>query len=178
MLVYRCRISGDEMLSDAFPLTEVKDAEGNVVPGVRKCASKNVSKGGDDIDIGAGNAFGGGDEDGGVDDTVETVNNIIDRFSYTETQIGTASDFKGWLKEYMMAVRTKLREAKKDKEEIQAFMGTASGIAKFFITNFKDVQFYLGPSFCADSMCFSIYEEGALTPHFYYITAGYIEEKF
>ena len=106
------------------------------------------------------------------------MNNIVDRFGYTETQIGTASDFKGWLKDYMMSVRAKLREAKKDKEEIQAFMSTASGIAKYFITRFKDVQFFLGPSFDANAMVFSIYEDGALTPNFYYIMAGMIEEKF
>lgn len=178
MLVYRCRISGDEMLSDAFPLKPVIDSDGNVVEGIKYCESKNVTKGGEDIDIGAGSAFGGGDEDGGVDDQVETVNNVIDRFSYTETQMGSAVEFKNWLKEYMMNVRTKLREAKKDKEEIQAFMATASGIAKYFITRFKDVQFYLGPSFDANSMVFSIYEDGALTPNFYFIMAGYIEEKF
>jgi hypothetical protein len=91
--------------------------------------SKNIKKGGEDIDIGCGNSFGsgGGGEDGedaGVDDQVLTVNNIVDRFQYTETNIGTASDFKAWIKEYMVAVRNKLREKGKPKEEIQAFMGT------------------------------------------------------
>ena len=73
-----------------------------------------------DVDVGCGNAFGsGGDEDGGVDNTVQTVNNVVDGFQYTETQIGTANDFKAWIKDYMNAIVLKLREKGKPKEEIQ-----------------------------------------------------------
>jgi hypothetical protein len=179
MLVYRDLISGDEMISDSFKLLPVKDENGEVIEGLMMCESKNIVKGGENIDIGCGNSFGGGgEEDEGVDDQQVTVNNIIDNFQYTETQIGTPNDFKNWIKEYMNAVRTKLREAGKPKEFIQAFMGNAPKIATFFLKNFNEVQFYLGPSFCADSMVFSIYSEGATTPNFYYIMAGLKEEKF
>ena len=139
--------------------------------------SKMVSKS-DDVDVGCGNAFGGDSEDAGVDSGVQMVNNIIDSFQYTETQIGTANDFKAWIKEYMNAIVLKLREKGKPKEEIQAFKATAPGIAKFFLSKFSDVQFYLGPSFAPDTMCFSIYADGALTPTFYYIMGGLIAEKF
>lgn len=140
------------------------------------CESKMITKN-DDVDVGCGNAFGGEDE-GGADSTVEQVNNVIDGFQYTETQIGGASDFKAWIKEYMNAVVTKLREKGTPKEQIQAFKATAPNIAKFFLTRFSDVQFYLGPSFAPESMVFSIYPEGALTPNFYYIMGGFIKEKF
>lgn len=146
------------------------------------CESKNIVKGGDDVDVGCGNAFGsgGGDDDeaGGVDNAAQTVNNVIDGFQYTETQIGTANDFKSWIKEYMNAVVTKLREKGKPKEEIQAFKASAPNIAKFFLTRFSEVQFYLTASFDSNSMVFSIYPEGALTPNFYYIMGGLIAEKF
>ena len=78
----------------------------------------------------------------------------------------------------MNAVVLKLREKKIPKEDIQAFKASAPGIAKYFLTRFSDVQFYLGPSFCADSMVFSIYQEGDLTPTFYYIMGGLVKEKF
>ncbi len=180
MIVYRDLISGDEVLSDAYKLLPVVDAEGNVVEGLMMCESKNIQKGGDDVDVGCGNAFGsGGDEGGeGVDNTVQTVNNVIDGFQYTETQIGTANDFKAWIKEYMNLVVTKLREAGKPKEEIQAFKASAPNVAKFFLSKFSDVQFYLGPSFDSQTMVFSIYEDGALTPNFYFIMGGLIAEKF
>jgi hypothetical protein len=144
------------------------------------CESKNVTKSDDDVDIGCGNAFGsgGGEEDGGVDNQAVTVNNVVDRFQYTETQIGTANDFKAWIKDYMNAVVLKLREKGKPKEEIQAFKACAPNIAKFFLKNFSDVQFYLGPSFNSESMVFSIYPEGSLTPNFYYIMGGIAQEKF
>ena len=116
--------------------------------------SKNVVKGGDDVDIGCGNSFGGGDEDEGVDAAAVTVNNIIDSFQYTETQVGSATDFKAWIKEYMNAVVTKLREKGKAKEDIQAFKACAPGIATFFLKNFKDVQFYLGKFTYISKCCY------------------------
>lgn len=144
------------------------------------CESKNIVKNADDVDVGCGNAFGsGGEEDGGgVDSTAQTVNNVIDGFQYTETQIGGANDFKAWIKEYMNAVVLKLREKGKPKEEIQAFKASAPNIAKFFLKKFSEVQFYLTASFNSESMVFSIYPEGATTPNFYYIMGGLDAEKF
>ena len=111
-------------------------------------------------------------------DAATMVNNVVDGFQYTETQIGTASDFKAWIKDYMNAVVLKLRDKKKAKEDIQAFKATAPGIAKFFLSQFSDVQFFLTASFNAETMVFSIYPEGALTPNFYYIMGGLAAEKF
>ena len=178
MIVYRDVISGDEMLSDAFKLVPVVDSEGNEIPGLMMCESQMVSVGGD-VDVGNCNAFGGGEEeDAGGDSGVQLVNNIISGFNYTETQIGSATDFKAWIKDYMVAVRGKLKEKGKSKEEIQAFMGQAPAIAKYFLQNFSGVQFYLGPSFNPETMVFSIYPDGKTTPNFYYIMAGYTAEKF
>lgn len=72
--------------------------------------SKLITKNDDDVDVGCGNAFGsGGGEDeegggGGGGGGPAQVNNVIDGFQYTETQIGTANDFKSWIKEYMNAI--------------------------------------------------------------------------
>jgi hypothetical protein len=144
------------------------------------CESKNIVKSDGDVDVGCGNAFGsgGGDEEGGVDSSVQTVNNVIDGFQYTETQVGTANDFKAWIKDYMNAVVVKLREKGKPKEDIQAFKASAPNIAKFFLKKYSEVQFYLTASFNSESMVFSIYPEGATTPNFYYIMGGLIAEKF
>lgn len=130
MIVYRDILTGDEVLSDAFKLEEVKDADGVVVrlivsckfsivklvstalqvEGLMCCQSKLITKS-DDVDVGCGNEFGGGsEEEAGGGSTVQQVNNVIDGFQYTETQIGTASDFKSWIKEYMNLVVAKLRE--------------------------------------------------------------------
>lgn len=180
MIVYRDLISDDEMLSDAFKLLPVSDSDGAVIEGLMMVESKNIVKSDGDIDVGCGNAFGSGGEEegGGADSSVQTVNNVIDSFQYTETQVGGVNDFKSWIKEYMNAVVLKLREKGKPKEEIQAFKAQAVNVAKFLIKNFSDVQFYLGPSFNSESMVFSIYPEGAVTPNFYYIMGGLNAEKF
>jgi hypothetical protein len=142
------------------------------------CESKLIAKKDDDVDVGCGNAFGTGEEEGGADSSVQTVNNVVDGFQYTETQIGGANDFKSWIKEYMNAVVTKHREKGTQKEKIQAFKATAPDIAKYFLKRFSDVQFYLGASFNSESMVFSIYNEGNTTPTFYYIMGGFVAEKF
>lgn len=143
------------------------------------CESKMITKGGDNVDIGCGNSFGGGGEDdAGVDDTVEKVNNVVDGFQYNETTISSAVELKGLIKKYMNDVVVKLRELNTPKEEIQAFKASASGIATFLIKNFSDLQFYMGPSFNIDSMVYSMYPEGAVTPNFYFIMAGFKAEKF
>lgn len=143
------------------------------------CESKMINKGGDDVDIGCGNSFGGDTgEDGPADDTVQKVNNVIDGFQYTETSVGSAIDLKGFLKDYFNAIVLKLREMKTPKEEIQAFKATCPLVATFLIKNFKELQFYLGPSFCPESMVFSIYPDGAVTPNFYFIMGGFKSEKF
>jgi len=142
-----------------------------------------VTKSGGDVDVGCGNAFGsGGGEDEGVDSSVETVNNVIDGFQYTETQIGGPSDFKAWIKDYMNAVVEKLKakysDVEKRKEAVQGFKSTAPKIAQYLLKNFKEVQYYLGPNFNSESMVFSIYPEGSTTPNFYYIMGGLEQEKF
>lgn len=141
------------------------------------CESKMINKSGDDIDIGCGNAFGGDAEDAGGDSGEEKVNNVIDAFQYTETQLGSAMELKGWIKEYMNAVVLKKREKGIPKEQIQKFKACAPNIAKFLIKNFSELQFYLTASFNPESMVFSIYPEGGMTPNFYFIMGGLDEAK-
>jgi hypothetical protein len=181
MLVYRDIITGDEIITDSFNVQQAKDTDGEIVPGLLFVESLSIPKGEDNVDVGCGNAFGGdGEEAGGAQ--VEMVNNVMEGFQYTETQVGTASDFKAWLKEYMNAVVEKLKETIKDAEKrkaaVQGFKASAPGIAKFFIKQYNDVQFYLTASFNPESMVFSIYPEGGLTPNFYFIEGGVEKIKF
>lgn len=44
MLLYKCRFTGDEMLSDAFKPVPVVDANGEVVPGLIEIESMRVNK--------------------------------------------------------------------------------------------------------------------------------------
>ena len=100
--VYKCLISGDELISDSYNISDVKDAEGNVVEGLFKVESKNIPKGGENFDIGCGNEFGG-EGDAEVDNDIEMVNNVVDSFGYTQTSLD-GNGFKGWLKDFMGAI--------------------------------------------------------------------------
>ena len=44
MIIYKCRFTGDEMLSDAFKPVDVKDDDGNVVVGLFQIESTKVNK--------------------------------------------------------------------------------------------------------------------------------------
>jgi hypothetical protein len=43
--VYKCLISGEEFISDAYPILEVKDSEGNLVSGYGPCSWDFVDSG-------------------------------------------------------------------------------------------------------------------------------------
>ena len=44
MIIYKCRFTGDEMLSDAFKPVPVKDGDGNEVEGLIEIQSMKVNK--------------------------------------------------------------------------------------------------------------------------------------
>lgn len=134
MLIYTCRVTGDEMISDAYDLNPVKDAEGNEVPELFECESMSVNKdSGASVDVGGGNAFGGGGADEEVDDTSENVNNVIDEslgFGYNEVPMGK-KDLKDFLKTYCGKVRTMLKDDDKvDGPTVKAFTQAAPTFCK------------------------------------------------
>ena len=44
MIIYKCRFTGDEMLSDAFNPQPVKDSDGNEIEGLLQIQSMKVNK--------------------------------------------------------------------------------------------------------------------------------------
>jgi hypothetical protein len=147
------------------------------VEGLMMVESKNVPKNSEDFDIGCGNAFGGEGEDAGPPADVEMVNNVVSGFDYNQTTMDGAG-FKAWMKDYMGAILEVMKKKDVPVEERKAFKGRAANIAKFLLSNFKDLEFYIGPDFNPESMIFSMYPEGAHYPNFYYIRDGLKEEKY
>ena len=179
MIIYTCRVTGDEMLSDAYKPVDVIDADGEVVPELMEIESMTVNKDGGEIDVGCGDAFGGGAEE--VDDGAEKVNNVIDEsigFGYNEVPLGK-KDFKDFLKAYCGKVRTLLKEDDKIAgPDVKAFTQAAPAFCKFLLGKFDDLQFYMSPSFNPDGcMAMSYYKDGASNPTFMYIKKGLSEMK-
>ena len=180
MLVWQDIFTEDEVMSDSFKVQPVKDAEGNVVSGLFMVESKVVAKGADNIDIGCGDAFGGGDNE--VDDSVETVNNVIDDaigFGYTETGFDSKADLKTYLKSHFRKIMKNLKSTNADDEQIDQFKSDAQEIVKYLVSQFKELQFFMFKSMDSEAgLAYSFYPEGALAPVFVYIKWGLKEVKF
>jgi hypothetical protein len=105
MKVYEDVFCGDEIISDSYDMNFVFDNVGAEVE------SKWITVGGENIDIGCGNAFGGND-----DEAAETqkVLDLIDNFKYQETAF-TKADYTKYIKGYMKKVKEHLEKTNPDR---------------------------------------------------------------
>ena len=181
MLVWQDIFTDDEVVSDSFKIEDVVDEEGNRVAGLMQVESNVVVKGGDNVDVGCGNAFGGEGEEV-VDDSVEKVNNIIDEsmgFGYTEIEYGSKSELKTFLKSYCRKLMKHLKASEASDETMAQFKEQAPECVKFLLSKYKDLQFYMFRSMDSEAgMAFAYYPDGAHHPTFLYIKWGLKETKF
>jgi len=183
MLVYQDIFTGDELISDSYRHNPVIDEEdGTEVPGLFSVESKLVAVGGDNIDIGCGDAFGGKADDEAVDDSIEKENNIISEkvgFGYTEMPFGSKAEFKAYLKDYVRKLRSEMKSNGVEVEQIKQMMADAPIFVKWLIGKYDDLQFYVGRSMNPEAtMVFAFYKEEALYPTFVYMRWGLKEIKF
>ncbi|KAK9325450.1 translationally controlled tumor protein [Lipomyces orientalis] len=156
------------MISDAYDLKLVDDAVYEV-----DCQMVQVKQGAD-IDIGANPSAEEGDE--GVEDGVETVNNIVYSFRLSPTSFDKKS-FLTYIKGYMKAVKTKLAETSPD--DVATFEKGAQNYVKKVVANFKDYEFYTGESMDPEGMIVLLnYREDGTTPYVIFWKHGLKEEKF
>lgn len=169
MLLYRDVISGDEMFSDAFKITEIDDIVFEV-----DCKMITV-KDGADVDIGANPSAEGGDEDEAVEDGAKTVNNVVYSFRLQETSFDKKS-YMTYIKGYMKAVKAHLQGSSADR--VAAFEKAATPFIKKVLENFKDYEFYVGESMNPEAMVALLnYREDGITPYLTFFKDGLKEEK-
>ncbi|VEU24144.1 DEKNAAC105389 [Brettanomyces naardenensis] len=156
MLIYKDIFSDDELLSDAYDVTEV--AGGAVVEA--NCQLVQV-KDGADVDIGANPSAEAGEDD--VDDgTTETVNNVVYSFNLQPTTFDKKS-FMVYIKSYMKKVKAYLNEH--DPDQVEVFEKGATAYVKKVLKSFKDWEFYTGESMDPDAMVVLLnYREDGTTP--------------
>ncbi|KAI9316909.1 translationally controlled tumor protein [Dichotomocladium elegans] len=166
MLLYRDILSGDELFSDAYPIKVIDDVAYEV-----DCAMVTVKEG--DVDIGANPSAEGGDE--AVEDSAQTVNNVVYSFRLTETSFDKKS-YMTYIKGYMKALKAKLQES--NPERVPVFEAKATALVKKIIGNFKDYEFYVGESMDPEGMVALLnYREDGITPYFTFFKDGLKEEK-
>ncbi|KAF8591541.1 translationally controlled tumor-associated [Ramaria rubella] len=167
MLLYEDIFTGDEMVSDAFPIKIVDDIVYEV-----NCQVIAIKKGAD-VDIGANpSAEEGGEE---LEDGMEQVNNVVHSFRLQSTTFDKKS-YLTYLKGYMKAVKTKLETTHPDR--VAAFEKGAAAFAKKIVANFKDFEFFTGESMNPDGQVVLLnYREDGITPYLTFWKDGLKEVK-
>jgi len=117
MILYRDVISGDEIVSDAYKITEI----GNGVAIEVDCKMITVT-GNDDFDIGA-NPSAEEEEDGPIPEDAQVVNNVVYSFRLQETHFDKAS-YKIYMKGYMKSIRKYLQENNPERVPATISFGT------------------------------------------------------
>ncbi|KAF3795778.1 Translationally-controlled tumor protein-like protein [Nymphaea thermarum] len=167
MLVYQDLLTGDELLSDSFPYTEVHNGILWEVEG------KWVVQGAVDVDIGANPSAEGADEDEGVDDQAVKVVDIVDTFRLQEQPAFDKKQFVTYIKRYIKLLTPKL-----DEEKQEVFKKNIEGATKFLLSKLSDLQFFVGESMNEDgSLVFAYYKDGATNPTFLYFAHALKEVK-
>ncbi|CAD8073470.1 unnamed protein product [Paramecium primaurelia] len=172
MKIYVDAFSGEEIVSDSFNMEEKFEGV------IGEVQSQDIVKGAINVDVGAGGHFGGKNEDeeeGGVEDQAQKVNNIIDAFKYAETQF-TKADYVTYFKAYAKKVKAYLEANKPDR--VASFQKGAGEFIKWVSSNFNDLQFYCPESYDMENhIVLGYYKEGQASPTFVYILDGLKEVK-
>merc|ERR1711976_656277 len=162
MLVYQDVFTNQEVLSDSFtPIFE----EDNVIVKVHSRYTNKDNAG--DVDIGCGNAFGGGEEEQGGDEPEEKVNNIEYNFGLVETPF-SKKDLLSYMKVYLKKKSYLEENGKADR--VEAFQARSQAFIKRVIGDLENWTFYLPSNESMDGgLVFSCGEdEAAPGPVFYY----------
>eukprot|EP00300_Choanocystis_sp_HF-7_P024522 c25998_g1_i1.p1 GENE.c25998_g1_i1~~c25998_g1_i1.p1 ORF type:complete len:169 (+),score=23.96 c25998_g1_i1:80-586(+) len=167
MIIYRDRISHDEVCSDAFPMKEVEDGM------ILEFEGKKITLGPVKVDTGA-NASAEEEEEG-TDDQSQTVINIVHSCNLCETGFDKKG-FLAYIKTYMKDLKAVLEKDKPDR--VDAFMKGAQPVVKKILENFGEYTFYTGESMNAEGMMVLMYyKEGEEIPRFWIWKDGVRTEK-
>ncbi|KAL2808495.1 Mss4-like protein [Aspergillus granulosus] len=126
-------ISGDELFSDDFPITEI---DGIVYEVKCETIKFNACM---EVDVGANNK-----SDGDIEDIAQTVINVIQSIHFDKTLFFT------YLKGYVRAVRTHVRGIESDRGP--EFETGPQKFAGQLMDHFKDLEFYTGESMNLNGM--------------------------
>lgn len=152
MLLYADILTGDEVVSDAFPMKLVDDIVYEV-----DCALIIVKEG--EVNIGANPSAE--EQEEGLEDGAKQVNNVVHSHRLQQTSFDKKG-YLAYLKGYMKAVKAKLPEGR-----VADFEKGAAAYAKKIVANFKDFEFYTGESMNPDGLVLLLnYREDGITPYF------------
>ena len=157
MIIYKDLITGDEVISEAFPLKEIDGV-------VFEADCRNITVGGETFDTGANASAEEADE--ALDDNTQTEIDVVHSFQLVKTSFDKKS-YLAALKGYMKAVKAKLQEKNAPADTITAFeKGAQAYVKEKLLPNFKDLDFYISQSMDPDGMIILMnYREDGITPY-------------
>uniref|UniRef100_A0A674DAQ5 Translationally-controlled tumor protein homolog n=1 Tax=Salmo trutta TaxID=8032 RepID=A0A674DAQ5_SALTR len=171
MIIYKDIITGDELFTEVYKITEVCDGMLYEVQGKLTSRSEDV----DGALIGANASAEGGDE-GSEASTVSGVDIVLNS-KLQETSAYNKKAYQSYIKGYMKAVKAKLEE--QGSKRVQAFMAGAPAAVKMILGNLDKYQFFTGESMnCDGAIGLLDYREDGVTPFFVFFKDGIEIEKY
>uniref|UniRef100_A0A8C7W3L1 Translationally-controlled tumor protein homolog n=1 Tax=Oncorhynchus mykiss TaxID=8022 RepID=A0A8C7W3L1_ONCMY len=165
MIIYKDIITGDELFTEVYKITEVCDGMLYEVQGKLTSRSEDV----DGALIGANASAEGGDE-GSEASTVSGVDIVLNS-KLQETSAYNKKAYQSYIKGYMKAVKAKLEE--QGSKRVQAFMAGAPAAVKMILGNLDKYQFFTGESMnCDGAIGLLDYREDGVTPFFFLFFCG------
>jgi hypothetical protein len=173
MKVFQDVFTNDEVMSDIFNFTlEYGDAIMKVPSTYRN--KEDVGN----VDIGCGNAFGGDEEDGGVEGQQSAqVIDVVYNSNLVETSY-SIEDFDIAIKAYLKNLKVFLEENKQN-DRVKVFQIGAAAFYKFVKGKFEEFTFYTGSSESDKGTIICSYweKEDAPGPVFFFFKDGLKEIK-
>ncbi|KAK9825472.1 hypothetical protein WJX81_007211 [Elliptochloris bilobata] len=154
MIIYKDKLSGDEMFADSYPMREVEDGFFYEVDGSWQTVGEVH------VDTGANASAEEAEET--VDDTARKVVDIIESFRLVEQPSYDKKAFMAYIKPWLKRVIEKLPEAEQEE-----FKAKSQSAMKFLLGKIKELQFFLGESMDPEStMAYAYYKDGGSSPTF------------
>ena len=171
MRIYKCVVSGDEVLCDNDrPLEELDDV-------VYTVKGKYVEKKNDDGGI-AANVDEDAEEGAvaeGTESTKVMVIDVVDQNRLQETSFDKKS-YMAYIKGYMKTLKDRLET--ENPERVEAFQANAQTFLKKMIAKFSDLQFFVGESGNYEGIVIlALWEDSGEEATFYYWKDGLHGEK-
>jgi len=178
MKVYTDIFTGDELLSDSYPMKLVDDVYFEV-EGKNITISHDIDEaliGGNKETATEGGEASAEEAGGNYDAASVTGINVVMNHKLVETPFDKAS-FKDWIKTYSKKLKEHLQENSPNR--VQPFQTGMTKVAKEILGKFDEYRFYLGENMNIDGLVvLQFYREDGITPVFVYFKDGLKEEKY
>jgi len=167
MIIYEDVFTGFEVFSDAYPCKLHDNLFWEA-----DCKMITIDNTIDDSAIG-GNASAEGGDDGGADDTKETVNNLVYGFKLKPFPAMDKKAYTKHIKDYGKKLVEKLKADNTSDEEILAFKTKMAKKCGDILKHFDDYDVYINEKFDESGMLPLLnFREDGVTPYFTYFAAG------